>query len=51
MSELGGVIILTEFQGLSTDGRNPVDNPSPLGAELGINSRIRSLKLCLAFAY
>jgi hypothetical protein len=51
MSELGGVIILTEFQGLSTGGRNAVDNPSPLGAELGINSRIRSLKPCLAFAY
>jgi hypothetical protein len=43
MSELGGVIILTEFQGLSTGGRNAVDNPSPLGAELRINSRIRSL--------
>jgi len=43
MSELSGVIILTNFQGLSTGGRNAVDNPSLLGAELGINSRSRSL--------
>jgi hypothetical protein len=37
---------LTEFQGLSTGGRNAVDNPSPLGAELGIKFRIRSVMLC-----
>jgi hypothetical protein len=43
MSELISVSNLTEFQGLSTGGRNAVDNPSLLGAELGINSRIRSL--------
>jgi len=32
MSELGGVIILTNFQGFSTGSRNPVDNPAPLRA-------------------
>jgi hypothetical protein len=32
MSELGGVIILTDFQGLSTSSRKPVDNPAALGA-------------------
>jgi hypothetical protein len=47
MSELPRVINLTEFQGLSTGGRNAVDNPSILGAELGIKFRIRSLKPCL----
>jgi hypothetical protein len=51
MSELGSVIILTGFQGLSTGGRNAVDNPSPLGAELGIKSQTRSSKHCLTFAY
>jgi hypothetical protein len=51
MSKLSVVINLTGFQGLSTGGRNAVDNPSLLGAELGINFRIRSLKPCLVFAY
>ena len=32
MSELGGVIIITIFQGLSTRSRKPVDNPAALGA-------------------
>jgi hypothetical protein len=32
MSELGGVIILTNFQGFSTGSRKAVDNPAPLGA-------------------
>ena len=32
MSELGGVIILTFFQGLSTGSRKAVDNPPHMGA-------------------
>ena len=32
MSELGSVIILTDFQGLSTSSRKAVDNPAALGA-------------------
>lgn len=35
MSELIYVRNLTGFQGFSTGGRNAVDNPSLLGAELG----------------
>jgi len=32
MSKLGGVINITNFQGFSTRGRNPVDNPAALRA-------------------
>jgi hypothetical protein len=32
MSELGGVIIITKFQGFPQAGRNAVDNPAGLRA-------------------
>jgi hypothetical protein len=32
MSELGGVIIITKFQGFPQAGRNAVDNPAALRA-------------------
>jgi hypothetical protein len=44
MSELIHVINLTKFQGLSTSGRNPVDNPLPLRASCTYAASVRSLQ-------